>query len=112
MLNVAAFFHIRYLWCERNSQKPKLDRLENCLNVYLSDEKVIWATICRENNYICYCGTERQRDERVVDNLKVLSHIKVVTLRRDMDWMIGFIDHLCTPLQTAGNYSAIADLHT
>jgi hypothetical protein len=29
-----------------------------------------------------------------------------------MDWMIGFIDHLHTPLRTTNNYSAVADLHT
>jgi hypothetical protein len=35
-----------------------------------------------------------------------------VTIRQDMDWIIGFIDHLYTPLVTIGNYSAIANLHT
>jgi hypothetical protein len=35
-----------------------------------------------------------------------------VTYRRVLDWMIGFTDTLYSPLESAGNYSAIADLHT
>jgi hypothetical protein len=36
----------------------------------------------------------------------------VVTIDGVLDWMIGFIDTLHTPLRTTGNYSAIAILHT
>jgi hypothetical protein len=35
-----------------------------------------------------------------------------VTIRQGMDWMVGFIDTLYTPLGTTGKYSAIANLHT
>jgi hypothetical protein len=35
-----------------------------------------------------------------------------VAYRRVLDWIIGFIDILYTPLGTKDNYSANADLHT
>jgi hypothetical protein len=43
----------------------------------------------------------------------ILSRIWVacVTYRRVLDWMIGFIDNLYTPLGTIINYTAIADLY-
>jgi hypothetical protein len=41
----------------------------------------------------------------------ILSRVKSVTI--DGVWIgDGFIDHLCTPLGTTGNYRAIADLYT
>jgi hypothetical protein len=35
-----------------------------------------------------------------------------VTIRRVLDRMIGFTDHLYIALGTTRNYSAVADLHT
>jgi hypothetical protein len=35
-----------------------------------------------------------------------------VWLKMGLDWIIGFIDHLYTPLETTGNYGTIANLHT
>jgi hypothetical protein len=34
-----------------------------------------------------------------------------VTVRRGLDWMFGFIDHLYTSLRARRNYSALADVH-
>jgi hypothetical protein len=45
----------------------------------------------------------------------ILSRVRVVTIRRGLDWMIGFVDNLYAPLGTTGHYkqySAIAVLHT
>jgi hypothetical protein len=42
----------------------------------------------------------------------MVSRVRVVTIRRVLDWMIGFTDNLYTPLVITGDYSAIADLHT
>jgi hypothetical protein len=50
----------------------------------------------------------------IVVNLlyEALPRVRVVTIRRSLNWMIGFIDRLYTPLRTTRNYSAIAELHT
>jgi hypothetical protein len=47
------------------------------------------------------------------NNSKTYCHVYefIRDFRRVLDWMIGFIDILHTPLGTTGKYSAIADLH-
>jgi hypothetical protein len=42
--------------------------------------------------------------------VKIMSRVRFVTVRRCMDWMIEFIVILY--LESTGNYSAIANLHT
>jgi hypothetical protein len=39
-------------------------------------------------------------------------HVCKSDYRRGLDWWIGFIDHLYTPVATTSNYSALANLHT
>jgi hypothetical protein len=38
--------------------------------------------------------------------------IRGVTIRRRLDWMIAFIDHINIKLVTIVNYNTTADFHT
>jgi hypothetical protein len=49
---------------------------------------------------------------RVVRWKSTYCHVFMGDYRRGMDSIIGFIDHLHTPLGNKGNYSAIANEHT
>jgi hypothetical protein len=42
----------------------------------------------------------------------IINHNRHVTVDGVWIGLIGFIDHLCTPLRTISNYNIIADFHT
>jgi hypothetical protein len=64
----------------------------------------------------CSKNTELDSLGRILPEIHLGTHPYYVTcwvtLRRGLDWMIGFIDRLYTTLITTRNFSAIANLHT
>jgi hypothetical protein len=72
---------------------------------YFNQPSVLAAT---ENYNVPITISDVNKKDGIKGN--IVSCIGVVTIRWGLDWMIGFIDTLCTPLGNTRNYCATANL--